>query len=64
MKQNNITTESSFLEILMDEMGDVGSSKIPEPEIKVHKPVPGVGSVAFNETVSLLQMLISEPAFA
>ena len=22
MKQNNITTESSFLEILMDEMGD------------------------------------------
>ena len=46
------------------EMGDVGSSKIPEPETNVHKPFPGVGSVAFNETVSLLQILISKPAFA
>ena len=46
------------------ETGDVGSSKIPAPEIKVHEPNPGVGSVALNETVSLLQMLISNPAFA
>jgi hypothetical protein len=49
---------------LMFETGDVGSSKIPVPENKVHNPVPGVGSVALNETESLLQMLISEPAFA
>ena len=49
---------------LMLETGDVGSSKIPTPEIKVQRPVPGVGSVAFNETVSLLQMLMSDPAFA
>jgi hypothetical protein len=49
---------------LMLETGDVGSSRIPLPEINVHKPVPGVGSVAPNETESLLQMLISDPAFA
>lgn len=46
------------------EIGDVGSSKTPEPETNVHKPDPGVGSVAFNETVSLLQILISNPALA
>jgi hypothetical protein len=46
------------------ETGDVGSSKIPVPEIKVHNPVPGVGSVALNEAVSLLHILMSEPAFA
>lgn len=49
---------------LMLETGEVGSSKIPSPEIKVHNPVPGVGSVAFNEAVSLLHILMSEPAFA
>jgi hypothetical protein len=52
------------LKPLTDEMGDVGSSRIPEPEIKVQRPVPGVGSVALNERESLLHRLISNPAFA
>lgn len=49
---------------LMFETGDVESSKNPAPEINVQEPAPGVGSVAPNETESLLQMLISDPAFA